>query len=205
LRHKRGALRVSGAHDQKREAFGSAARLQPNSQVNLRIGSIALGTAREDPARQRREAVDAPVVLLPAAVGKGALALTVAVLGMLAAGCGNSGGHPAATATASTPRSSAPCKLDRAQRHTVARALADIRLLRRIQARMHTFSQHGAPNQEALTGKFLLDLGSTELPVNVFSHLLHLAKTAVSLCGDCSQGLETEEPFLGNRGRDTSC
>ena len=131
----------------------------------------------------------------------GALALVGAVLGLAlaAAGCGNSAGHRAATATVGTSRSSAPCKLDRAQRRTVARSLADIRRLRRIEASMQTFSQHGAPTQEAVTGKFLLDLGSTKLPLNVFSHLLHLAKTAVALCGDCSQGLETEEPFLGNR------
>jgi hypothetical protein len=125
--------------------------------------------------------------------------LAVAVLGLVAAGCGNSGAHSAATATVSTPRSSAPCKLDRAQRRTVARALADIRRLRRIQAPMQTFSQRGAPNQEVMTGKFELDLGSTHLPLNVFTHLLHLAKTAASLCGDCGQALEAEEPVLGNR------
>ena len=50
-----------------------------------------------------------------------------------------------------------------------------------------------------VTGKLLLDLGSANLPLNVFSDLLHRAKAAVRLCGDCSQGLETEEPFLGNR------
>jgi hypothetical protein len=142
---------------------------------------------------------------LPAAVdlrsAMGALALAVAVLGLVAAGCGNSGGHPAAIATASTPRSSAPCKLDRAQRRAVARALADIRRLRRIQAPMHTFSQHGAPAQNAVTGKLMLDLGSANLPPSVFAHLLHLAKAAASLCGDCSQGLEADEPFLGNRGK----
>ena len=66
---------------------------------------------------------------------------------------------------------------------------------------MRTFSQHGAPHQEEVTGKFELDLGSTHLPLGVFSHLLHLAKTAVSLCGDCGQSLEADEPFLGNRGR----
>ena len=129
----------------------------------------------------------------------GALVLAVAVLGLVAAGCSNGGGHPAAVATASTPRSSAPCKLDRAQRRTVARALADIRRLQRIQAPVQTFSQRGAPNQEVLTGKFELDLGSTHLPLNVFSHLLHLAKTAVSLCGDCGNALEADEPVLGNR------
>jgi hypothetical protein len=50
-----------------------------------------------------------------------------------------------------------------------------------------------------MTGKLMLDRGSAKLPPNVFAHLLHLAKAAVSLCGDCSQGLEAEEPFLGNR------
>ena len=133
----------------------------------------------------------------------GALALAVAVLGLVAAGCSNGGGHPAAVATASTPRSSAPCKLDRAQRRAVARALADIRRLRRIQAPMQTFSQHGAPSQNAVTGKLMLDLGSANLPLNLYAHLLHLGKTAVSLCGDCSVGLEGDEPVLGNRGRST--
>jgi hypothetical protein len=133
----------------------------------------------------------------------GALALAVVVLALVAAGCGNSGGHPAAIATASAPRSSAPCKLDRVQRRAVARVLADIRRLRRIQAPMHTFSQHGAPTQNEVTGKLMLDLGSANLPLNVYAHLLHLAKAAVSLCGDCSVGLESDEPFLGNRGRST--
>jgi hypothetical protein len=118
---------------------------------------------------------------------------------LAAAGCGSSGGHRAAITTAGTSRSSAPCKLDRAQRRTVARALADIRRLRRIEAPMETFSQQGAPTENDVTGKFMLDLGSTHLPLNVFAHLLHLAKAAVRLCGDCSQGLEADEPFLGNR------
>jgi hypothetical protein len=69
---------------------------------------------------------------------------------------------------------------------------------------MRTFSQHGAQHQEALTGKFLLDLGSGHLPLNVFADLLHRAKAAVRLCGDCSTGLETEEPVLGNRGRNAA-
>jgi hypothetical protein len=131
---------------------------------------------------------------------KRALALAVAALALVAAGCGNSGGHPAATAALRTPHSPAPCKLNEAQRRTVALALGDIRRLRRIQAPMQTFSQHGAPSQNTVTGKLLLDLGSAELPPNVHAHLLHLAKTAVNLCGDCSQGLEADEPFLGNRG-----
>jgi hypothetical protein len=131
----------------------------------------------------------------------GALALAVAALALVAAGCSNGGGHRAAITTAGAPRSSAPCKLDRVQRRAVARALADIRRLRRIQAPMYTFSQHGAPGQNAVTGKLMLDLGSAKLPLNVFARLLHLGKAAVSLCGDCSVGLEGDEPVLGNRGR----
>jgi hypothetical protein len=118
------------------------------------------------------------------------------VLAVAAAGCG--GGNHAATAA--RPVGLKPCKLDRAQRRTIALARADIRRLRRIQAPVQSFSARGAPGQEAVTGKFLLELGSSELPLNVFSSLLHEAKTATSLCGDCGTALETEEPVLGNRG-----
>jgi hypothetical protein len=141
----------------------------------------------------RLRSVGMPRFLSPVA------ALAVAALALVAAVCSHDGGHRA-TATVVTTKSSAPCKLDRAQRRTVALARADIRRLRRIQAPVQTFSRRGAPGQEALTGKFLLDLGSTKLPLNVFSRLLHQAKTATSLCGDCGSALETEEPVLGNRG-----
>jgi hypothetical protein len=131
-------------------------------------------------------------------VSQSALVLTVAVLAVIAAGCGRSDGHSAATAAANTL---APCKLDRPQRRTVARALADIRRLRRIQAPVQTFSYRGAPGQNVLTGKFEIDLGSSHLPPAVFAHLLHLAKTAVNLCGSCSNALEAEEPVLNREGR----
>lgn len=136
-----------------------------------------------------------PRFRLPAS---GALVIAVAGLALSAAGC-NSGGHRAATPPTGTPGRPAPCKLSSPQRHTVALALTDIRRLRRIQAPMQSFSQHGAPNQNEVTGKLMLDLGSTTLPPNVFAHLLHLAKTATSLCGDCGRGLEADEPFLNNR------
>ena len=126
-----------------------------------------------------------------------ALGALVIALAALAAGC-NGSGQRVVTPTA-VPTRQAPCKLNTAQRHTVALALADIGRLRRIQAPMQAFSQHGAPGQNALTGKLMLDLGSTHLPPNVFARLLHLAKTATSLCGDCGRGLEGDEPFLNNR------
>ena len=92
------------------------------------------------------------------------------------------------------------CKLNGAQRRAITLAQADIRRLRRIQAPVQSFTVRGAPGQESATGKFLLDLGSAKLPLNIFSSLLHQAKTATSLCGDCGTALETEEPVLGNRG-----
>lgn len=116
--------------------------------------------------------------------------LAVGLLALVAAGCG---GH----------RSSAglkACKLNAAQRRAITLARADIRRLRRIQAPVQKFTARGVPGQETLTGKFTLDLGSAKLPLNVFSSLLHQAKTATSLCGDCGTALETEEPVLGNRG-----
>jgi hypothetical protein len=136
----------------------------------------------------------------PLSVAAGVLALGVVVLGVVSAGCGNSGGHAGASAPVGiTTRSSVPCKLTRAQRHGLARTLADIRRLQRIEARTQTFSQHGAPNQNTVTGAFLLDLGSAKLPLSMYSNLLHEAKAAVRLCGDCSQGLEAAEPVLGTR------
>lgn len=132
-----------------------------------------------------------------------AFALLVGSLAVTAAGCSNGGSHAAAT-PAAPPRSSAPCKLTAAQRHTVALATADIRHLRRIQAPVQTFSQRGAPGQEQATGQFLLDLGKSKLPLSEFSRLIHLAKVATRLCGDCGSSLETEEPVLGNRSDLTS-
>ena len=121
--------------------------------------------------------------------------LVFVLLALTPAGCG--GGHHAA----STSSGLRACKLNAAQRSAVRLARADIRRLRRIQAPVQTFSARGAPGQERLTGKFTVDLGSARLPLNVFSSLLHQAKTATSLCGDCGTALETEEPVLGNRGQ----
>lgn len=126
-------------------------------------------------------------------------AIAVVVLAFAAAGCSSGAKHAAAPTTAVPPKSAPPCKLTAAQRRTVALALVDIRRLRRIEAPVQSFSQQGAPHEEQVTGKFLLDLGATKLPVTEFSRLLHLAKVATRLCGDCGSALETEEPVLGTR------
>jgi len=133
-----------------------------------------------------------------------AAALAVVVLALLAAGCRSGGEHRAAATTTAESKRSAPCKLTPAQRRTVALALVDIRRLRRIEAPVQSFSQQGAPHEEQVTGKFLLDLGTSKLPITVFSRLLHQAKVATRLCGDCGSSLETEEPVLGSRSGLTS-
>lgn len=124
-----------------------------------------------------------------------------AILGVAAAACGNGGGERAATATATTPRTSG-CRLNSAQRRGIARARADIRRLRRIEASMQTYSDRGGPNQNVVTGQFLMDLGTAHVPLSVYSRLLHQAKAATRLCGDCSQGLEAAEPVLGTRSHE---
>lgn len=71
--------------------------------------------------------------------------------------------------------------------------------MRRLDARLQTYTQHGAPNENVVTGKLMMVLGIAHLPPNVFSRLLHEGKDAARLCGDCFQGLEADEPFLNNR------
>jgi hypothetical protein len=121
--------------------------------------------------------------------------LVVLLVALVAAGCG-AAQHAAPAVTSKPIR---PCKLDAAQRHAVALALRDIRRLRRIQAPLHKYSDLGTPAQEAETGRFLADMTSVRLPINVRAHLLHVAKSAVGLCGRCFQGLEAEEPVMATR------
>jgi hypothetical protein len=127
-------------------------------------------------------------------------ALVIAVLAVLAAGCGGgSDQHAAAPATTATPPPKT-CTLSAAQKRALARSRRDIHLLQQVEKPLHTFSERGTPAQERLTGKFLLDSGN--LPALTRGHLIHLAKSAVGLCGLCFQGLEAEEPALaGKLGR----
>jgi hypothetical protein len=98
-----------------------------------------------------------------------------------------------------------PCKLTTAQRRAIALSEADIRQLRKIQEPLTKFSDQGTPAQERVTGKFLMDMGRTKLPINERARLLRLAKGAVGLCGQCFQGLEAAEPVLAGRLGDKRC
>ena len=120
---------------------------------------------------------------------------------LLAAGCG-SGGE---ARKAPSPPAAKECRLTVAQKRAVARAQADIRRLRRIQAPLHTFSQRGTPAQERVTGQFLADLTRVRLPIDTRAKLIHLAKAAVGLCGLCFQGLEAEEPVVSGHLGEPRC
>ncbi len=120
---------------------------------------------------------------------------------LLAAGCGGAG---EARKAPSAPAAK-ECRLTVAQKRAVARAQADIRRLRRIQAPLHTFSQRGTPAQERVTGQFLADLTRIRLPIDTRAKLIHLAKAAVGLCGLCFQGLEAEEPVVSGHLGERRC
>jgi hypothetical protein len=107
----------------------------------------------------------------------------------VAAGCGGSRVHATAHACVLTPR----------QRSAESVALRDIRRLHRLEAPLTTYTQRGTPALEAATNRFLLDLGRVGLPIDTRGRLLHLAKSAVGLCGLCFQALEAEEPVLDTR------
>jgi hypothetical protein len=122
----------------------------------------------------------------------------LATVALAAAACGTTTKRQATPSkTTSTQSTAAPaCKLTKAQRHAVALSLQDIGQLRKIQAPLHTFSEQGTPAQERVTGKFLLDMGRGNLPINERARLIRLAKSAVGLCGQCFSGLESAEPAV---------
>jgi hypothetical protein len=128
-------------------------------------------------------------------------ALILVTLALAVAACGASKDEAKPKTTTALP----PCKLTSAQRHAIALSLADIRRLHKIQEPLTKFSDQGTPAQERVTGKFLMDMGSTKLPINERARLLRLAKSAVGLCGQCFQGLESAEPVLAGRLGDSRC
>jgi hypothetical protein len=131
--------------------------------------------------------------------------LIVMTVALAVAACGSTAKRAAKPATTATPAVHA-CKLTTAQKHAVSLAMADIRRLKKIQAPLHKYSDTGTPAQETVTGKFLLDMGRGNLPIDLRGHLIDLAKSSVGLCGQCFQGLEAAEPAVeGSRFGGKSC
>jgi len=128
-------------------------------------------------------------------------ALIFVTIALSVAACGADKEHAKPQAAAGLH----PCKLTTAQRHAIALSEADIRRLHKIQEPLTKFSDQGTPAQERVTGKFLMDMGRTKLPINERARLLRLAKGAVGLCGQCFQGLEAAEPVLAGRLGDKRC
>jgi hypothetical protein len=127
---------------------------------------------------------------------RAALAVAATALAVTAAGCG--GGTPKTT-TAATATSGGvkPCILSPKQRAHAAAARHEIARMHRLEAPLTTWKQTGPVALELAVERFLLDVGG--LPVDLRGSLIHEAKSAVGLCGDCFQALEAEEPVMSNR------
>ena len=124
-------------------------------------------------------------------VAAAALATTLA----LAAGCG--GSHPGTTAhstiraTGSTPK----CTLTAKQRAAIRRANHMIVDMHHLDEKLKTVHKHGPMKLELELNRFLLSIGF--LPLNERALLIRKAKSAVGLCRDCFDALESLEPAIG--------
>jgi hypothetical protein len=111
-----------------------------------------------------------------------------------AAGCG-SGSHPRATTRAATGPTK--CALSAKQRRVIRRADLMIVRMHRLEAPLKTVHKVGPPSLEHELNRFLLSIGV--LPANERALLIRKAKSAVALCQDCFDALESLEPAVVTR------
>ncbi len=128
---------------------------------------------------------------------RAALAATVALLALGAAGCGGGGTAALPTTAATTTGGVRPCTLSAKQRAAVAAARHEIARMHRLEAPLTKWKPTGPYTLELAVERFLLDVG--ELPVDVKAQLMNRAKSAVGLCGDCFNAIEAEEPVPTTR------
>jgi hypothetical protein len=111
-----------------------------------------------------------------------------------AAGCGGGGSNPQTTRTASA----APkCTLSTKQRRVIRRAHGMIVLMHRLELPLKTVHEVGPRRLEQELNRFLLTIGT--LPPDERGLLIRQAKSAVALCQDCFDALESAEPALATR------
>jgi len=112
-----------------------------------------------------------------------------------AAGCGGGGSRPPTTTRAA---SAAPkCTLSAKQRRAMQRAKRMIVHMHRLEAPLKTVHDVGPPALEHELNRFLLTIGT--LPPDERGDLIREAKSAVALCRDCFDALESAEPALATR------
>ncbi|HJQ75617.1 MAG TPA: hypothetical protein VJ814_12050 [Gaiellaceae bacterium] len=126
----------------------------------------------------------------------------------LAAGCGGSGGgagtssrhHTRTRASAAGP---AKCKLSAKQRKLIVRLKQEIVRMHQLEQPLKTVHPHGPLKLELLLNRFMLSVGN--LPVDDRALLIRKAKSAVALCQDCFNALESIEPALQTKFGESPC
>jgi hypothetical protein len=117
-----------------------------------------------------------------------------------AAGCGG-GSQPSATTRAAT---GAPkCTLSAKQHRVILQAKRMIVEMHRLEAPLKTVHPVGPPALEHELNRFLLTIGV--LPPDERALLIRKAKSAVALCQDCFDALESIEPAVATRMGGRAC
>ena len=121
------------------------------------------------------------------------MAVLAAVLAT-AAGCG--GGSQARTTTHAA--TAAPkCTLSAKQRRVIRRAKRMIVRMHRLELPLKNVHEVGPRKLEQELNRFMLTIGT--LPPDERGLLIRQAKSAVALCQDCFDALESMEPALATR------
>jgi hypothetical protein len=112
-----------------------------------------------------------------------------------APGCGGGGSNPQTT----TRRASAApkCTLSAKQRRVIRRAQGMIVRMHHLELPLKTVHEVGPRKLEQELNRFMLTIGT--LPPDERGLLIRQAKSAVALCQDCFDALESAEPALATR------
>ena len=112
-----------------------------------------------------------------------------------AAGCGGGGSNPQTTARTATAKPK--CTLSAKQRRAIHRAKSLIVEMHRLELPLKTVHEVGPRKLEQELYRFMLTIGT--LPPDERGDLIREAKSAVALCKDCFDALESAEPALATR------
>jgi hypothetical protein len=130
-------------------------------------------------------------------------ASTFLVLSLVAAGCGGSSKHEAATASKPATTASAKCPREVTARWT-ARLRRDVAAIRRAASLKTSDTLKGNPQINAATDRFLLDVNTAPVDLLVKNRFIdHAAAALVGSCQQCFQALEAGRPIpaISHAGR----
>ena len=85
----------------------------------------------------------------------------------------------------------------------MARLKREIVQMHKLEQPLKTVHKHGPMKLELLLNRFLLSVGV--LPVDERGDLIREAKSAVALCQDCFDALESIEPSLQTKFGESPC